>query len=177
MIGVGEKFPEFQLKSCADVSGAFPAVGRDTYVGMWLVVVFWPKDFTFVCPTEILGYNALLSDFKKCNAYLLGASTDTDFVHLAWRKSDSRLASVAFPWLADSRKSLAGDLGILDAAEGVAYRATYIVDPEGLVRHVTVNDLSVGRNPQETLRTLEALQNGELCPASWRPGEKTLNAA
>lgn len=177
MLCVGDKFPDFKLKACADISGEFPEISRASYPGKWLVVMFWPKDFTFVCPTEIVAFHDLVAEFRKSDAVVIGASTDTDFVHLAWRKADPRLTKIDYPWLADTKKSLANALGILHGGEGVAYRATFIVDPDGIIRHVLVNDLGVGRNPEETLRTLHALQNGALCPASWRPGQKTLSAA
>jgi lipoyl-dependent peroxiredoxin subunit C len=135
------------------------------------------KDFTFVCPTEIVGFNELNGEFADRDAQLLGLSTDSDFVHLAWRQSRDDLGQVAFPWLADHKRELSGALGILDKSEGVALRATFIVDPEGVIRHVSVNDLSVGRNPREVLRILDALQTDELCPCNWQQGEETLKAA
>ena len=137
--------------------------------------MFWyPKDFTFVCPTEIAEFNNNAAAFKKRNAQLVGASTDSEFVHLAWRNSHPDLKGLTFPLLADTSKSLAAELGILQSDEKIAYRATFIADPEGNIRFVSVHDLSVGRNVKEVLRTLDALQNGGLMPCNWEPGQKTL---
>jgi peroxiredoxin (alkyl hydroperoxide reductase subunit C) len=135
------------------------------------------KDFTFVCPTEIVGYGELAGDFADREAVLIGASTDTAHVHFAWRKSDERLANCDFPWIADNGKKLAEALGILDPQEHVAFRATFIVDPDNVIQQVTVNGLNVGRNPQETLRVLDALQTDELCPCNWEPGQQVLKPA
>jgi alkyl hydroperoxide reductase subunit AhpC len=137
----------------------------------------WPKDFTFVWPTEIVGFNALVRDFAERDAEIIGLSIDSDFVHVAWRQSREDLRAVTFPWLADIKRELTTALGILDRQEGVALRATFIVDPEGIIRFASVNDLSVGRNPQEVLRVLDALQTDELCPCNWQKGEETLRAA
>ena len=139
--------------------------------------VFWPKDFTFVCPTEIAAFGELNTEFKDRDAQVLGASTDSEFVHLAWRQHKDELKSLPSPMLADVKRELTTALGIVDKAEGVAQRATYIVDPEGIVRFVMVTDLSVGRNVKEVLRVLDALQTDELCPCNWQKGEQTLEAA
>jgi len=177
MLTVGDTLPEFNLKA---VSGTvvpaedFDRISNESNAGKWTVLFFWPKDFTFVCPTEILAFDALNNEFSDRDATLLGASTDTDFVHLAWRQSREDLGAVSFPWLADVKKDLASALGILDQEEGVALRATFIADPEGIIRYAAVNDLSVGRNPAEVLRVLDALQTDELCPCNWNPGEETL---
>lgn len=178
MLTIGDKFPEFRLKAVhsGDPKVGFEDVSQDTYRGKWLVVFFWPKDFTFVCPTEIVGFNALDGDFRDRDAQLLGVSTDSEYVHAAWRRHHDDLAGVTFPWLADIKRELSAATGVLDKAEGVALRATFIVDPEGIIRYVAVNDLSVGRNPQEVLRTLDALQTDELCPCNWQQGQETLAA-
>jgi lipoyl-dependent peroxiredoxin subunit C len=179
MLTVGDKLPEFSLTAVSgkDPKTAFAPATNASYPGKWLVLFAWPKDFTFVCPTEIVGFNELNGEFADRDAQLLGLSTDSDFVHLAWRQSRDDLGQVAFPWLADHKRELSGALGILDKSEGVALRATFIVDPEGVIRHVSVNDLSVGRNPREVLRILDALQTDELCPCNWQQGEETLKAA
>jgi lipoyl-dependent peroxiredoxin subunit C len=179
MLTVGDKFPAFALtaQNRTDPRTAFAPVTNDSYAGKWLVVFAWPKDFTFVCPTEIVGFNELAREFRDRDAQLLGLSIDSEFVHLAWRQSRADLAKVEFPWLADVKRELTQALGILDKREGVALRATFIVDPEGVMRFVSVNDLSVGRNPQEVLRVLDALQTDELCPCNWQKGEETLQAA
>lgn len=140
----------------------------------WTVLFWWPKDFTFVCPTEIAEFNKKHSEFADRDAVLIGASTDSEFVHLAWRKDHADLRELKFPMLADTSKSLAEALGILTDDEKVAYRATFIIDPQGIIRWVSVNDLNVGRNVQEVIRVLDALQTDELCPCNWKKGEETL---
>ena len=179
MLTVGDRFPGFSLTAIngTDPKTAFTPASNDSYAGKWLVVFAWPKDFTFVCPTEIVGYGELKADLADRDADLIGASTDTAHVHFAWRRSDEQLAQADFPWIADNKKELAGALGILDREEGVALRATFIVDPDNVIQHVTVNGLNVGRNPAETLRVLDALQTDELCPCNWTPGEEVLKPA
>ena len=179
MLGIGSKFPEFRLTGVVsnDAARAFKDIDRSTYAGKWLVVFFWPKDFTFVCPTEIAGFGKLEREFKDRDAQLLGVSTDSDFVHLAWRKSHPDLKELPFPMLSDIKRELSSELGILDPEAGVAQRATYIVDPQGVIRFVYVTDLNVGRSPEEVLRVLDGLQTDELCPCNWQKGEDTLKAA
>jgi peroxiredoxin (alkyl hydroperoxide reductase subunit C) len=176
MLGIGQHFPTFSVKATVstDLNTAFQAVDNNTYTGKWLVVFFWPKDFTFVCPTEIAEFGRLNNEFKDRDAQVLGASTDSEFVHLAWRQHHKDLNSLPFPMLADVKRELTSALGIVDPAEGVAQRATYIVDPEGIIRFVMVTDLSVGRNVAEVVRVLDALQTDELCPCNWQKGEETL---
>jgi peroxiredoxin (alkyl hydroperoxide reductase subunit C) len=183
MLGVGQKFPALNLKATVstDLKTAFTdikAFGEDnTYKGKWLVVFFWPKDFTFVCPTEIAEFGKLNREFKDRDAQVLGVSTDSEFVHLAWRQHKDELRDLPFPMLADIKRELTIALDILDPVEGVAQRATYIVDPDGIIRFAMVTDLNVGRNVKEALRVLDALQTDELCPCNWQKGEETLNAA
>jgi len=155
----------------------FQDVTSEEYPGKWKVVFFWPKDFTFVCPTEIAAFGKLDKEFRARDAQLLGVSIDSEYVHLAWRNEKQELKDLPFPMLSDIKRELAGSLGILDPEAGVAQRATYIVDPEGVIRFVYVTDLSVGRNPEEVLRVLDALQTDELCPCNWQKGEETLKAA
>lgn len=175
MLSVGNKFPEFKLTAVSGTSPeSFSEVSLETYGKQWKIVFFWPKDFTFVCPTEIAGFGKLEGDFKDREAVLIGASTDSDFVHAAWRGSHNDLKPLTFPWLADIKKELASKLGILNEEAGVANRATFIVDPENIIRYAEMTDLSVGRNPNETLRILDALQTDELCPCNWHKGEATL---
>lgn len=179
MLTVGDKLPTFDVP-VQQGTAALPAGERLTdqaFPGKWKILFYWPKDFTFVCPTEIAGYSDLRQDFEDRDAVLIGASTDSDFVHFAWRRSDERLAAADFPWIADNSQALARALGIVDAAAGVALRATFIVDPENVIQHVTVNGHNVGRNPRETLRVLDALQTGELCPCNWKEGDDVLDAA
>ena len=179
MLGIGEKFPAFQLKGVVsnDIKHAFVDISDKSYQGKWLVVFFWPKDFTFVCPTEIAEFGKLNREFAERDAQVLGVSTDSEFVHLAWRSQKDELKNLPFPMLADIKRELSQNLGILDRNEGVAQRATYVVDPEGVIRFVMVTDLSVGRNVKEVVRVLDALQTDELCPCNWQKGEDTLKAA
>ena len=179
MLTIGDRFPEFRLKAVtsADAATAFVDIDNKTHAGKWLVVFFWPKDFTFVCPTEIVGFGDVNGEFADRDAQVLGASIDSEFVHLAWRQSREDLAKSPFPWLADIKRELSQGCGILDAQEGVALRATFIVDPDGIIRFASVNDLSVGRNVQEVLRVLDALQTDELCPCNRAVGGETLKAA
>ena len=176
MLGVGSRFPEFNLKAAVsnDIKNAFVNINNDTYKGKWLVVFFWPKDFTFVCPTEIVAFGKLGKEFTQRGAQLLGCSTDSEFVHLAWRQQKEELSTLPFPMLADIKRELCAALGVLDRNEGVAQRATFIVDPQGTIRFCLVTDLSVGRNPQEVLRVLDALQTGGLTPCNWKKGEATI---
>lgn len=176
MLGVGDKLPEFHVKGVVsnDMENAFKDINNKTYKGKWLVLFFYPKDFTFVCPTEIKAFGDLDKQFKERDAQLLGASVDSEFVHLAWRKDHKDLNSLPFPLLADVKRDLSNNLGILDKNEGVSQRATFIVDPEGVIRFVSVTDLNVGRNPAEVLRVLDALQTDELCPCNWKKGEDTI---
>ncbi|MDP9128064.1 MAG: peroxiredoxin [Pseudomonadota bacterium] len=179
MIGIGQKFPAFNLKAVVsnDIKTAFKDVTHETHKGKWLVVFFWPKDFTFVCPTEIAEFGKLSQAFADRDAQVLGVSIDSEFVHLAWRQNHKDLNNLPFPMLADIKRELSSALGILDPQEGVAQRATYIVDPDGIVRFTMVTDLSVGRNVKEVMRVLDALQTDELCPCNWEKGKDTLKVA
>ena len=180
MVGLGSKFPLFKKKVCVSTEKGkeFAEITSDDLVntpGRWTVMFWWPKDFTFVCPTEIAAFNKAVGDFKDRNTQLIGASTDSEFVHVAWRRDHADLKDLKFPMLADTSKSLSEELGILTTDEKVAYRVTYIIDPDGIVRWVSAYDLSVGRSVDEVLRVLDALQTDELCPCNWTKGEATLN--
>jgi len=179
MLTVGDRLPSFTLNGVVstDPKTAFTEVTDQSYNGRWKVIFFWPMDFTFVCPTEIVGFAGLDHEFGDRDAQLLGVSTDSAYVHLAWKQSREDLGLVPFPMLADVKRELSGAFGILDRKEGVALRATFVVDPEGVIRFVSVNDLSVGRNPDEVLRVLDALQTDELCPCNWEKGDAFLKAA
>ena len=176
MLGVGDQFPEFKVKAVvsADPKTAFTDIDNTTYKGKWQVFLFYPKDFTFVCPTELKGFGEMDKDFKERDAQLLAGSTDSEYVHLAWRTHEADLKDLPYPMLADIKRELCASLGILDLKEGVAQRAVFIVDPEGIIRFVYTTDLSVGRSPKEVLRVLDALQTDELCPCNWQKGEETL---
>lgn len=180
MLTVGSKFPEFQKKSVVSIEKGkeFQEISSEDHKneGKWMVMFWYPKDFTFVCPTEIAEFNKNYEEFRDRDAMLVGASTDSEFVHLAWRKHHDDLSALKFPLLADTSKSLGEALGILEENEKIAYRATFIVDPQGIIRFVSVNDLSVGRNVKEVLRVLDALQTDELCPCNWQKGQETLKA-
>ena len=173
MLTVGDKFPAFELTG-VDPLKTFKPYNQDSFAGKWKVYFFWPMDFTFVCPTEIAGFGALAEQFAKRNAQLLGGSIDTQYVHLAWRENNELLKDLPIPMLADVKRELTGALGILHQKAGVAYRATFIVDPENTIRFAYANDLSVGRNPEDVLRVLDALQTGELTPCAWKPGQPVL---
>lgn len=176
MLSVGQKFPDFKMQATVsnEMENAFTEITQDTYKGKWQVYFFWPKDFTFVCPTEIAAFGAMNDDFADRDAQIIGGSTDSEFVHLAWRQQKEELNNLPFPMLADVKRQLTSDLGILDPQEGVAQRATFIVDPDGIIRFTMVTDLSVGRNVKEVLRVLDALQTDELCPCNWNKGQDTI---
>jgi peroxiredoxin (alkyl hydroperoxide reductase subunit C) len=178
MLTVGDRFPQFSLKATVseELDTAFETITNETHGGKWLVVFFWPKDFTFVCPTEIAEFGRKNGEFTDRDAQVLGASVDSEFVHLAWRKDHKDLTGLPFPMLADVRKDLSSALGVLDE-EGVAKRATFIVDPQRIIRFASVTDMNVGRNVNEVIRVLDALQTDELCPCNWQRGDETLKAA
>lgn len=176
MLTVGDKFPQFEVTATVsnDMANAFQTINNDTYAGKWTLVFFYPKDFTFVCPTEISAFGDLNQEFADRDCQVLTASVDSEFVHLAWRRDHADLNDLPFPMLADIKRELSSALGILHQEDGVSMRATFIVDPQGVIRHVSVTDMSVGRNPAEALRILDALQTDELCPCNWSPGEDTI---
>jgi peroxiredoxin (alkyl hydroperoxide reductase subunit C) len=178
MLTVGNRFPEFDLAAVDGVET--PALTRTSlgdHDGRWLVVFFWPKDFTFVCPTEIAAFGDRHAAFAEAGADVVGVSIDSEYVHLAWREHHPDLTHLPFPMAADVKRELSSALGILDPTEGVALRATFIVDPEGVIRFVSVNDLDTGRNVDEVLRSLTAIQAGGLTSCGWRAGDATLDAA
>jgi alkyl hydroperoxide reductase subunit AhpC len=180
MLAVKARFPDFELTGCVsrNPKAAFGNFTHASYPDKWVVYFFWPKDFTPVCATELIAFGHMTRNFAERDAVLLGGSVDSEFVHLAWcRAIDHPTDDVPFPLLADVRRRLCSDLGILDEFEGVALRATFIVDPGQTIRHVSVNDFFVGRNPQECLRILDGLQTDALCPARWERGQQTIDRA
>lgn len=179
MLTIGDSFPNFTVKGVisTQIQDAFIDINQQTYADKWKVFFFWPKDFTFVCPTEIAEFGKLNDEFQARDAQVLGVSTDSEFVHFAWKEQNDDLKHLPFPMLADIKRELTHSLGIIDKQEGVAQRATFIVDPQNIIRFVMVTDLNVGRNPKEVLRVLDALQTDELCPCNWQKGEKTLEMA
>src|ERR1700753_4007212 len=183
MLTVGDTFPAFALKAVQGgaeglkLDTAFTDITSESDAGKWKVVFFWPKDFTFVCPTEIVAFGKLAGDFADRDAVVYGVSIDSEFVHLNWRLNHDDLRSLPIPMLADIKRELAAGTGVLDKQEGVALRATFVVDPDNIIRFAAVNDLSVGRNPAEVLRVVDALQTDELCPSNWNKGEQVLRPA
>jgi peroxiredoxin (alkyl hydroperoxide reductase subunit C) len=179
MLTVGDKFPDFSVTGVvsSDAKTAFQPFTQVSDQGQWKIVFFWPKDFTFVCPTEIAGFGKVAGDFKDRDAVVYGVSVDSEFVHLAWRQNHADLKNLPFAMLADTNRRLSTALGILDEEAGVAKRATFIVDPDRIIRFAYVTDMSVGRNPQEVLRVLDALQTDELCPCNWQKGEEVIKTA
>ena len=174
--------PEF--KATAVVNGQFKDISLSDYKGkQYVVLYFYPLDFTFVCPTEIIAFNDKVAEFKKRNAEILGVSVDSHYTHLAWintpRKSGG-LGGLDYPLVSDLTKQIAASYGVLTTNGAVALRGLFIIDQQGIVRHALVNDLPLGRNVDEAIRILDALQffekNGEVCPANWKPGEKTMKA-
>lgn len=176
MLGIGEKFPEFKAPAVVSLEKGkeFKDLQEKDFRGKWAVYFFWPLDFTFVCPTEIAEFGKNYKNFRERESELVGVSCDSQFVHLAWRKDHPDLKNLEFPMLADNKKELSSALGILHKEDKVPLRATYIVDPDGIIRWVSVNDLNVGRNVKEVIRTLDALQTDELCPCNWEKGQATL---
>lgn len=168
---VGENAPSWSATAC--VNGEEKTVSSEDYKGRWYVLYWYPLDFTFVCPTEIRGFQALLGKFKDEGVDIIGASTDSFFSHNAWF-SDSAIFSekITHPVLADTNHQVSRAFGVLKEDVGIAYRGTVIVDNEGVVRSVSINDLTAGRSPDEVLRTVQALQSGGLCGANWKKGDE-----
>ncbi len=180
ILSVGSTFPAFKKTAVVSLEKGkeFADISSENLVNdnnQWTVMFWWPKDFTFVCPTEIAEFNNAYGEFRDRDTTLIGASTDSEFVHAAWRKDHDDLRGLKFPMLADTSKSLAEELGILEPVEKVALRATFIIDPQGIIRWVSVNDLNVGRNVKEVIRVLDALQTDELCPCNWEKGQETIH--
>lgn len=181
MLGVGDKLPEFKVMGVKPGfneieeggQSAFEEITNDSFEGKWKCIYFYPKDFTFVCPTEIAEFGRLAADFEDRDCIVMGGSSDNEFVKLAWRRDHADLDKLASWQFADTTGSLIDGLGIR-SDEGVALRATFLVDPHGVIQHVYVNNLNVGRNPQDTLRVIDALQTDELCPCNRALGGETL---
>ncbi len=173
MVKIGEKIQNFTAE--AYISGKFKKFSLSNFKGKWVVLFFYPLDFTFICPTELKGFAAYQKEFEKANAVVLGASTDSLHSHKAWFERD--LPEVKYPVIADTNHTISKIFNVLKEDQGIAYRATFIIDPQGFLRYMVVSDLGVGRSVSETLRVLQALQTGELCPLEWKPGTKTLGKA
>jgi peroxiredoxin (alkyl hydroperoxide reductase subunit C) len=185
MLGVGQTLPDFKIVGVKpgfmrheeNGESAFEAITQESFPGLWKVIFFYPKDFTFVCPTEIAEFARLSGRFEERDAVVLGGSLDNEFAKLAWRREHPDLHNLPIWSFADPAGRFAAALGVLDPAEGVALRATLIVDPNNVVQHVYVTNLNVGRNPEDTLRVLDALQTEALCPCGREVGGDTLKAA
>lgn len=170
---VGQPAPVFE-DMLSYHQGDFKKVSSHDYKGKWLVLFFYPRDFTFICPTEIEEFGKLYPDFQKLNCEIIGASTDSEYSHKAWYETDDRLKGVKFPVIADTTHELADVYNVLDD-DGSAQRGTFVIDPDGVLRFMLISADSVGRNIQEMLRVVEALQTGEKCPANWDKGKETLH--
>ena len=183
MLGIGQKLPKFEVtgvkpgfnKHEENGESAFETITKDSFPGKWKVIFFYPKDFTFVCPTEIAEFARLAGEFEDRDAVVLGGSTDNEFVKLAWRRDHKDLDRLPIWSFADTNGSLVDGLGVR-SPDGVAYRVTFIVDPHGEIQHVYATNLNVGRNPKDTLRVLDALQTDELCACNREVGGTTLAA-
>lgn len=185
LLTIGDQFPAYRLTALipGDLSAVdakqpedyFTTISSDDYAGKWRVIFFWPKDFTFVCPTEIAAFGKLNDEFADRDAQVLGASIDNEFVHFQWRAQHEDLKKLPFPMLADLKREMTEASGVLNS-DGVADRATFIVDPNNEIQFVSVTAGSVGRNVDEVLRVLDALQSDELCACNWRKGDPTLDA-
>lgn len=175
MILINHQAPDFSNVPAYQKGKEDVKVSLSDYKGKWLALFFYPRDFTFICPTELKGFSNAVDAFRKMNCEVLAASTDSTWCHKAWFGRD--LPEVAYPVLADTSLKVARDYQVLDEASGEAQRGLFLIDPKGVVKYVLVSAGSVGRSVAETLRVLEALQSGELCPMEWHPGEKTLGKA
>ena len=174
---IGKPAPEFTVGAYLPETDNLDAkVSLSDYKGKWVLLFFYPLDFTFVCPTELVKLAKMQDEFAENNCQILSASIDSPFVHQAWLKADKRLSGIKFPMLSDLDKELGFDYNTLHD-DGMHFRGSFIIDPEGILRSMTVNDLPVGRNPEEHLRTLKAFQTGDLCPVEWHDGEDTLGKA
>jgi len=169
---VGKIAPDFSAQALVS-DGSFKEVKLSEFKGKWVVLFFYPLDFTFVCPTEIQAFNKHYQEFKKLNIEIIGASTDSVYSHKAW--SENALGKIDFPILGDTSHRVAKSFNVLMDDKGIALRGTFIIDPNGILRSAVVNDLPVGRSVEETLRIVQALQTGKLTGCGWKPGEKTLN--
>jgi alkyl hydroperoxide reductase subunit AhpC len=173
-VQIGKPAPHFEAAAYVRGQDEPQTINLRALRDSWVALFFYPRDFTFVCPTEIQAFARLHREFAREGAVVLAASTDSYYSHKAWFESDNRLRGVSYPVLADTSQRLSEAFGVL-LDDGTALRGTFLIDPSGIVRHMLVNDLDVGRNVDETLRALRALQTGELCPATWMPGEPTLS--
>jgi len=173
-VQVGSPAPEFTVPAMIGDSVDPEEISLSEYRGKWVVLFFYPLDFTFVCPTEVTGFEKEYDRFRELNAEVIGASVDSIYAHMAWREQKGGIGTLRFPLASDITKSLSRSYGALLEDQGIALRATYIIDPDGVLRYQVVQDFGVGRSVKETLRVLEALQTFKNCPVDWQPGEATL---
>jgi peroxiredoxin (alkyl hydroperoxide reductase subunit C) len=176
---VGQPAPDFDMGSTKNLEKLNEGVKLSDYKGKWLVLLFYPLDFTFVCPTELTAFSDRYDEFQGIGADIIGVSTDSVFSHRAWIKTPRDKGGVEglnYPLAADATKKVSRDYGVLIEDRGIALRGLFIIDPEGVLRYKVVHDLNIGRSAEETLRVIQALQTGGLCQAEWKPGQKTLNA-
>ncbi len=169
---VGEEAPGFEAEAL--VGKDFKVISSESYQGKWILLFFYPLDFTFVCPTELLELNKRYKEFEELNCQIIGASTDSVYSHQAWAKE---IGQFNFPILADMTKQISQDYGVLVAEKGIALRGAFLIDPDGVLQASIVHNLPVGRSIDELVRILKAFQTGELCPVGWKKGDKTLGKA
>ena len=176
---VGQQAPDFDMASTKNLEKLNENVKLADYKGRWLVLLFYPLDFTFVCPTELTAFSDRYEEFQDIGADIIGVSTDSAFSHRAWintPRDKGGVADLKYPLAADATKNVSRDYGVLIENRGIALRGLFVIDPEGILRYKVVHDLNIGRSAEETLRVIQALQTGGLCQAEWKPGQKTLNA-
>ena len=174
-LAIGKLAPDFTVP--AYEKGAIDGkVSLEDYHGKWVLLFFYPLDFTFVCPTELYQLGDMHEEFEKANCQILGVSIDSVHSHKAWAAQDPKIGALGFPLLSDLTKDLSYDYGVLHD-DGMSLRGSFLIDPDGILQSMTVNNLAVGRNPDELLRTLKAFQTGDLCPVNWSKGTKTLGKA
>lgn len=176
---VGKPAPDFEIPSTKNIEKLNEPVKLSDYRGKWVVLLFYPLDFTFVCPTELTAFSDRYDDFEGIDAEIIGVSTDSAFSHRAWLQTPREKGGVEglrFPLGADITKSMSRDYGVLIEDRGIALRGLFVIDPEGVLRYKVVHDLNIGRSAEETLRVIQALQTGGLCQAEWRPGQETIKA-
>jgi alkyl hydroperoxide reductase subunit AhpC len=175
VLGISQTLPEFKANAYVRGASDVQKISNAELKDKWIVIFFYPRDFTFVCPTEIQAFAKLSKEFEREGSTVIGVSTDSYYSHKAWFESDEKLKDVNFPVIADTTHEIAKAFGVLKESEGEAFRGTFIIDTNGVVRHAVVNDMGIGRSVEETLRTLQALRTGKLCPVEWKPGQTTLD--
>ena len=174
---VGQPAPDFDMASTKNIEKLNENVKLADYRGKWVVLLFYPLDFTFVCPTELTAFSDRYEDFQGIGAEVIGVSTDSAFSHRAWintPRDKGGVEGLKYPLAADSTKNVSRDYGVLIEARGIALRGLFVIDPEGVLRYKVVHDLNIGRSVEETLRVIQALQTGGLCQAEWKPGQATI---